>query len=231
MITNRRQFWAMALLMVSAVSYAQISSELSADLPDSRTMKIQDKVDALFMNGNYERAFFIYRNELVPLGDKYAQYMVGYMYKIGLGVEVDGVSAASWYQLAAERGTREFVAVRDRHLFFMDEDDVLRADEMYRDLRLRYSDLAVLLYSIERDLKSLKQRTGSRLGGQSSPLTIVSTGRSGPTYFETIRRRVKARVKLLKERGGIDGLVTDPDRINFRQLERAVLLRINSEQE
>ncbi len=61
------------LLLFSDSAYSQRSSELSADLPDSRTMAAQDKVDALFDAGKFERAFFIYRNELVPVGDKYAQ--------------------------------------------------------------------------------------------------------------------------------------------------------------
>ena len=96
-------------------------------------MAVQAKVEKLFDAGEFERAFFIYRNELSPLGDKYAQYMVGFMYQTGLGVDDDIVAAAAWYQLAAERDTREFVVVRDRYLHVIDEDDAAEARAQYRD--------------------------------------------------------------------------------------------------
>ena len=222
-----------ALMCVSVTGFAQRSSELSADLPDSRTLAVQDKVDRLFNAGSYERAFFIYRNELAPLGDKYAQYMVGYMYQIGLGVEKDSVSAAAWYQLAAERDTREFVIVRDRFLHTMDQDDADRSRVVYRELRTRYCDLAVLLSSIKRNLHELQVRTGSRLGRRSSPIMVVDrrAGRfaSDANYYDKLREELEARILLLKEIGEFDDLDADLDRIKIRELERRVQQQIESE--
>ncbi|MCH8277932.1 MAG: SEL1-like repeat protein, partial [Proteobacteria bacterium] len=97
--------WIAVLIFTSATANAQRSSALSADLPDSRTMALQNKVDRLFGAGNFERAFFLYRYDLAPLGDKYAQYMVGFLYLSGMGVEKDSTIASAWYRLAAERGT------------------------------------------------------------------------------------------------------------------------------
>jgi len=224
-----------ALLGVSATCFAQRSSELSADLPDSRTMAVQDKVERIFDAGDYKRAFFIYRNELAPLGDKYAQYMVGFMFHIGLGVEEDSVSAAAWYQLAAERGTREFVVVRDRLLHVMDQDDADLSRDLYRELRLRYCDLAVLLSSIKRNTKDLQGRTGSRIGGQSSPVTVIETGSSryssGSDYYGNIEEELQARMLLLKEIGGFADLDTDMGRVNIHDLERRVQQYIEAEVE
>ena len=63
-------------LMTTPVE-AQRSAGLSTDAPDSRTLGLQRKVDELYERGEFDRAYFIYRNDLAPVGDKYAQYMVG----------------------------------------------------------------------------------------------------------------------------------------------------------
>jgi len=222
-----------ALMSISATCFAQRSSELSADLPDSRTMAVQDKVERIFDAGEFERAFFIYRNELAPIGDKYAQYMVGFMFHTGLGVEEDSVSAAAWYQLAAERGTREFIVVRDRLLHVMDQDDADLSRVMYRELRVRYCDLAVLLSSIKRNMKELQERTGSRLGGQSSPIIVIenraSRFSSGSDYYGNVEDELEVRMRLLKEIGGFTDLDTDPNHIDLHELERRVQLHIEAE--
>lgn len=196
-------------------------------------MAVQDKVERIFVAGEYERAFFIYRNELAPLGDKYAQYMVGFMYHTGLGVEEDSVAAAAWYQLAAERGTREFVVVRDRLLHVMDQDDADLSRVLYRELRLRYCDLAVLLTSIKRNMKELQGRTGSRIGGQSSPVKVIesrsSRYSSGSDYYGNIEEELKDRMLLLKEIGDFADLDTDLGRVDIHDLERRVLQRIEAE--
>lgn len=226
-------FLVAALMSVSATGYAQRSSELSADFPDSRTMAVQDRVERIFDAGEFERAFFIYRNELAPLGDKYAQYMVGFMFHTGLGVEEDSVAAAVWYQLAAERNTREFVVVRDRLLHVMDQDDADLSRVLYRELRFRYCDIAVLLASIKRNMKELQGRMGSPVRGQSSPVVVlesrVSRFGSGSDYYRNIQQELEARLLLLKEIGEFADLDTDPDRLNIRDLERRVLQHIEAE--
>ncbi len=66
---------------------------------------MQRKVDQLFERGDYERAYFIYRNELAPAGDKYAQYMVGFMHLTGMGIDEDPVAAVRL--VPTGRGTRD----------------------------------------------------------------------------------------------------------------------------
>ena len=43
---------------------------------DERTLRMQERVEELYAAGDFERALLIYRKDLAPLGDKYAQYMV-----------------------------------------------------------------------------------------------------------------------------------------------------------
>jgi len=220
------------LLSAPASAWAQGLSELSADLPDPRTMAVQAKVEQLFQAEDFRRAYFIYRNELAPLGDKYAQYMVGYMLLNGLGVSEDPVSASAWYRLAAERDTPEFVAVSNNLLQQLDEKQVQRSNAEYFRLRAKYSDVAVLLASIKRNLKELEGRTGSRLKSDSSPLTIVEpdAGRtqSGEAYYGSIYRQLEERLLLLREMKGFHDIDTDPRRLDIDELERRARVSVES---
>jgi hypothetical protein len=218
------------LLLAPELAYSQRSSELSDDLPDSRTMAVQQKVDGLFEAENYKRAFFIYRKELAPLGDKYAQYMVGYMLETGLGVDEDSVSALAWYRLAAERDTPEFIAVTEQLMRKMSAGEIRRSDIEYASLRLKYCDLAVLLASIKRDFKELGVKTGSRLRSDSGSVTIVETRsgrtRSGADYYGTVYGNLQDRLNLLIEIGEFEDIDDDPTHLNIRELERLVVEHI-----
>ena len=105
---------------------------------DARTLRVQEKAEELFERGDYGRAHFIYRNELAPIGDKYAQYMLGFMSLTGLGVREDPIVASAWYRLAAERDSPEFIAVRDELFRRLDEIDMERSDALYLRLRQEY---------------------------------------------------------------------------------------------
>ena len=52
---------------------------------NARMLALQTRVDHLYESGDFERSFLIYRDELAAAGDKYAQYMVGYMTLAGQG--------------------------------------------------------------------------------------------------------------------------------------------------
>ena len=225
-----RTLIATACCCLALNAAAERSSQLSADISDGRTLEIQQKVEDLFQAGDFERAFFIYRNELVPLGDKYAQYMVGFMFDMGMGVDRDRAKAAAWFRLAAERGTPEFIAVSKQALNMLDDDDVPRYTAELAEIRREFSDLAVLLASIKRDLRAIGQRTGSRLGGESSALTVIEprggVSQSGDAYFRGLRDQIEDRLSLLIELGGFEGVDTDYSSINMRELEQLVDIAI-----
>jgi len=196
-------------------------------------MATQEKVGILFDAGDFERAFFIYRNELAPVGDKYAQYMVGYMYLTGMGVKEDPVLASAWYRLAAERRTPEFTSVRDQLLRNLDEDQMRRSDTEYLQLRIEYCDLAVLLSSVKRNLREVEAtRSGSRVQTETNAMTLTAarSGRaqSGSDYYGLLHSQLEARLKLMQEIGNFDDMETDPKRVNFRELERRVTEHIST---
>ncbi len=196
-----------ALLLATA--HAQDSSDLAADTPDARTLSVQRKVDEVFESGEFERAYFIYRNELAPVGDKYAQYMVGYMHLMGMGVEEDEVRASAWYRLAAERGHPEFVGVRNQILGSLDEDELERSDRAYIELRRQYGDLVLVMRQLRSDLKTLSApTTGSRLQRRANPAMaadpVISVGLSGGSYYHKTGMRFRSRLDYVTETLGID---------------------------
>jgi TPR repeat protein len=119
---------------------------------------MQEKVDTLFEKGDYERAYFIYREELVPLGDEYAQYMVGYMTLVGKGVPGDLIAGSAWYRLAAERGDSAFVQSSNEVLRLLNEEQRKLSDQRYLELRREYSDVMIVANLIEKDLDALDSR-------------------------------------------------------------------------
>jgi TPR repeat protein len=212
-----------ATLMTSAL--AQSTDGVSPGVPDPRILSLHAKVDDLFKDGEVTRAYFIYRNELVPLGDKYAQYMVGYMHLTGLAVQQDRVMASAWYRLAAERGTPEFIQLRDQLLFELNDDERTRSDELYQELRQEYNDLAVLLSSIKRHDEALRARSADR-GLGSSAFSPRPRSRESAKYYEQLERELERQLRILAQLGNFADLETDPDEIDIEEIERLVSARI-----
>ncbi len=82
------------MLAVTACLFASLAAAQSTssfpDMPvDAKTLRVFSQAEEVYERTDYDRAFFIYRNELAPIGDKYGQYMVGFMYLTGKGVEED----------------------------------------------------------------------------------------------------------------------------------------------
>lgn len=156
---------------------------------------LQAKADELYHQGHWERAYFIYVNDLAAVGDKYSQYMAGYMCLHGKGVERDAVQASAWYRLAAERGSREFVKVRDELLETLSEEQKAASDAAFLSLRQRYSDLALILRQLEKEREEAKESpTGSRLSGSSSSVLIVDP-HAGTITRDDMKRRQEARIQ------------------------------------
>jgi hypothetical protein len=216
--------YLLGLLVLAATGAGAASLSLGSRL-DSQTIAIQRKADGLYEEGEFDRAFFIYRNELAPLGDKYAQYMVGYMRLTGTGVEPDPILASAWYRLAAERGQREFEEVRDDLLRRLSEPDLVRSDAAYSKLRGQYSDLVLLLDLVRNDLELLEPRTGSRLAGSSTQVATIDPHTGSVVTADQIRsrarERLEQRLRALRQLLGTN-IGTDADSVDLAELERLV---------
>lgn len=87
---------------------------------------------AAFLEKDYDEAFRCLDG--VVTGDRDAQYMLGFMYAYGRGVEKDEVEAVKWYRMAAEQGHDEAQDSLGDCYYFGDgvaEDDV-EAVKWYR---------------------------------------------------------------------------------------------------
>lgn len=224
--------WLALIVLLATSVHAQQAGGLTADFRDSRTLKVQRKVDQLFDRGDYDRAYFIYRNELVPLGDKYAQYMVGFMHLTGMGVEEDPVAASAWYRLAAERATPQFIAVRDMLFEDLSAEQRQQSDLLFLEIRRSYSDLAILLDSIKRNMRDVTPMTGSRLR-TSSPMTVIDAKsphqtQSSTVFYGRIESELEGNLVTLARIGGFTDLETDPSRFDIDEVERLVNERLAS---
>ncbi len=217
---------AAAFLLAAASAVAQRLDSFPGVYVDSRTMHVQQKVENLFEAGDFKRALFIYENELAPIGDKYAQYMVGYMHLTGAGVPENPALAAAWYRLAAERDNPHFVAIRDELMGSLNTLERGRSDAFYTELMRKYSDAVIILDLIRGDLGSMAARTGTRLSTGAGPVMIIDprTGltTSADEYNRQLSRRIQARVSYLVRLLDISNVDMDVQRLDVDALENAV---------
>jgi hypothetical protein len=201
----------------------------SGNYRDPETLSVQRKAEQLYDLGDYDRAHFIYRHELAPIGDKYAQYMVGFMTLTGLGAAEDPVVASAWFRLAAERKTPEFVAVRDDVIRLLDTVEMQRSDEVYSRLRLELSDIAVRMREVRKDFDRIRGgSTGSRTSNTSSPVVIIEPrrgiGMSAEAYARQVQRRMQKHLDYIAKAMNIGPLDADLTAEEIDRLEERVMV-------
>jgi hypothetical protein len=164
----------------------------------SPTLRLHQKAEELYNSGHFQRAYFIYVNELAAIGDKYAQYMAGYMSQYGKGVPQDVIRASAWYRLAAEQGAPQFVELRDQLLESMSEDMRLESDAEFLDLRQRYSDLVLVTTQLREIRELLNERsTGSYLSAKSPAVTVIDPHTGVTMSRSEYVRRIESRMQVL----------------------------------
>lgn len=217
---NKLVLSAVALLCVSG---PVVAAELPTSFPgisvDSRTLRVQQKVEELYERGEYERAMFIYQNELAPIGDKYAQYMIGYMHLAGKGVDQDLATAAAWYRLAAERGQKTFVTENRKLVSLLEPEQLESADRIFRELRSEYGDAALIMRLVAADLATLDDAAG---GAETFPVAGLDrrTRSIDEAYAEQLERRIRERLEYLDDVLARDEYANAGDRERLEVLER-----------
>jgi hypothetical protein len=186
--------------------------------PSANTVRLQEKAERAYRQGDYERAYGIWRDDLAEIGDKYAQYMVGYLHLAGEGVARDAARALAWYRLAAERGHEPLVrAMRDLEAQ-LGPGERAAAEAEYEILAGKYGDRKLVRRLIRIDEKRLRKRTGRVGASVGAPLTIVTRdGRSvdASVYYRAIEERLERRYTWLEgyvEFGELEIVPDDLDR-------------------
>ncbi|MEN7342737.1 MAG: hypothetical protein AAAFM81_07310 [Pseudomonadota bacterium] len=176
--------------------------------PGPRILKAQVKAEREYDAGNYKDAFWYYRKELAPIGDKYAQYMVGYMLEHGLGTPRDPVAAAAWFHLAAERGHEPLVDTYRQYNASLTDTENASVQAALTELKVEYSDRSLIERLIRIDTRRLNEMTGTRTGTCNSANvanTRVIGARdtygdgftNGYRYCRFIEKRINLRLEYL----------------------------------
>jgi TPR repeat protein len=197
--------------------------------PDERTMRAQERVEELYESGDYARAMLIYKQDLAPKGDKYAQYMVGYMYLTGQSVPRSKARALAWYRLAGERGEPAILQARDALIQQMSEPEVAESSVIFAELWKDMGDNRILLDLIHDDMALLKQRTGTRLANSSTPLTIINApGSVSDQFYKMAEERVRTRMSYLESNVEIIDIARDRDDGIIESLENGVRTELSA---
>ena len=209
-----------------ANTQAQTYRPFPGETMNKRTLDTQERVEALYDSGEYKRALFIYEKELAPLGDKYAQYMVGYMHLNAQSVLQDSVSALAWYRIAAERGEPVLRQARDELIESMTAPEIAVSNRIFLDLWQSIGDTRLIMELIREDMNTLKRRSGSRIrrAPTSGPALIYRP--SGellpPNYYRDVRVRLETRLNFLEIKVEIKDVDVESDDEALKLLEQQV---------
>lgn len=192
---------------------------------DTRTLDTRRQVEELYASGAYERALLIYQKELAAIGDKYAQYMVGYMHLTGQGVPKDSATALAWYRLAAERGEAPLAKARDALRRKLSPDELARANDIFLELWQQYGDRKLLLELIADDLAILRERNGSAPAESAPAASIVSDyfgSEGGEGFYAGVRERLDRRMRYLESIPRLDDVGRLADSRDLQRLESKI---------
>ena len=218
----RRSCWPAFAALVASVVLAEPYAQFPGPTIDGDTLRIKQKVEDIYASGNYGRALLIYEKELAPQGDKYAQYMTGYMHLNGQGVTADPAAALAWYRLAAERGEPKFIEARDQLAATLDEAERARAAEVFADLWERHGDRRILLDLIDGDIDVLRESAlGGFAGGSSGAGLTAGYSDGGNPYYRRVRAQLEERLAWLdtmpEDPAGVDSAKLDDREADLRR--------------
>ena len=217
-------FGLIALMMANAASSQSYPSFPGEDT-DQRTLRTQERVDELFDSGAYDRAYLIYRKDLAPRGDKYAQYMIGYMHLTGAGMPEDPVVALAWYRIAAERGEPSVSMARDKLEKTLTPSQIAAADVLFADLRNELSDRVLLLKLVQQDLNILRSSASGGVSPGAANMTVIDRRygvTSGTYYYQKIRIRLNRRLTYLKGQVEVVDVGGDPHTMELVEIESEI---------
>ena len=110
--------------------------------------------------------------------DKGAQAMVAEMYWKGEGTDVDKAKAYAWMDLAAERGYKDFLTLREYYWRELDPRERERALKVGKEIYAEFGDDVAKPRLEKRINQGRRQTTGSRTGFKGA-LTIMVPGAGG----------------------------------------------------
>ena len=209
-------------LLTAAVVLAQTYPSFPGGETDQRTRRTQERVEELYVQGAYDRAYFIYRNELAPRGDKYAQYMIGYMHLTGAGVAEDPAVALAWYRLAAERGEPSISLAGNELEETLNPTQIAATEDLFAELKSELSDRVLIIQLIREDLNLMRNSLarGDSMGGGHTLMIDRRYGQmSSGHYYQLIEKRIEARLTYLKGQVEVVDIEDDSEALELAEIE------------
>jgi hypothetical protein len=201
------RFAAVSILLTFAMA-AFAQEGYLGEAPTRSILKSQEKADGYFAKGKFGKAMLIYRDDLAQIGDKYAQYMVAYMYLAGKGVQEDAIVASAWYRLAAQRENDQYVRIRDGLLSLFNDEQRTRSDLIYVDLRREMGDIVLVQKLIRDDIEFLHRRTETDLLQQD--ITHPNYGQQ-QDVFDAAVDRIGPRLEFLQHQMELETTLDDAE--------------------
>ena len=208
-------------LLLAGAANAAVEEPFPGVPPDKRLLNAQKKADQLYAKGDYDRALVVYRDDLASGGDKFAQYMVGYMYLAGQAVEQDPITATAWYRLAAERGSETFVDARNTLMDAMNEAQRRACDEIYVELRSEIGDIVIVSSLIGDDLQELSPFIQFDLAVDPELMQRNQQGRN-EKLLNQIRFNIETRMMYLLNISNSDVTITKEEQEKISKLHNKV---------
>lgn len=108
--------------------------------------------------------------------DKYSQHYLSLIYWHGQGVAPDRVRAYIWSDLAAERGGRRLLAIREKMWSQLTPEEQAQVAREGEDFYARYGDETAQPRAEAQIRRFASNKTGSRVGFQNSRMDITDGG-------------------------------------------------------
>jgi uncharacterized protein len=141
-------------------------------------------------------------------GDKFSQHALSLMYWHGVGAAADRAQAYAWSDLAAERGYRDLLLVREKMWMEMNAADRARALLLGEGVYAEYGDAVAKPRQAWAMRRALANATGSRVGASTDRIQFLGGDYSArdfyaeerweqDTYWREQDRQWKAKVIVL----------------------------------
>lgn len=161
---------------------------LSSDafLRDHPDLRYRQQAEQAYARGEFERALRLYRSS-ARYADKTSQGRIAEMLWAGEGAPQDRALAYAWMDLAAERGYKLLLAIRERYWAQLTAVERERAVHEGQAIYTEYGD-AVTKPRLEKALfKGRRSVTGSHAGFVSGNLTVTSVARGRASIGDALR--------------------------------------------
>ncbi len=170
------------LKLVSA-SYMQIDSQLKSAMGHpNETWRLNGLKS--YQEGHYEEAVGRFENA-ASYADKHSQHYLSLMYWYGQGVPADPVRAYIWSDLAAERGVRRLLVIREKMWEGLTPEQRKQVEQLGPDYYARFGDEVAQPRADVEIRRFARTMTGSRIGYRNQAIDIAQGGPINGSFGNT----------------------------------------------